>query len=128
MAPALLELAVNVLLPTDVVPIFNAPLLVIETAFAPELLRSTAPVNALPVFDNVMACAPAVKDAIPAPVACVIVPDCVIFPAALELIVNVPEPTDVAPIFRAALFVSDTLFAPELFNDNAPVKLFNNVK
>src|SRR4029079_669278 len=90
------------------------------TLFAPLLLSDTAPVKLLPALVSVMALAPAVKVAAPAPRAWVIAPVCVIAPLALT--VSVPLPTADRPRLTAFASVKATLFAPLLLSDTAPVK------
>ena len=67
-----------------------------------------------------MALAPALKVVMPAAAAWVIAPVSVIGPA--EVTVRVPVPTPEVPSTVAAALVSETLFAPLLFSDTAPVK------
>src|ERR1022692_504709 len=73
------ELTVSVPLPTPEVPNTVGTALVNETLFAPLLLNDTAPVKWL-AWVSVIAFAPAVKDAAPAPAAWVIAPIWVIAP------------------------------------------------
>src|ERR1700690_2348436 len=96
-------------------------LLVREVLLAPLLLSDTPPVKLLLALVKVIALAPALKVATPAPAACVIEPACVIAPVAV--MPKVPLPTDEVPRASAPAFVSATLLAPLLFNMTLPVKL-----
>src|ERR1700690_2911460 len=110
------------LAPMAEVPRARAAPLVTATSFAPELLSATAPVKPL-AWVSVIACAPAVKEAVPAPAACVIPPVWVISPVA-DVTVRVPAPTLEVPRIVAPPLVSETLPAPLLFSETAPVKAF----
>ncbi len=111
------EVTVSVPLPTLEVPSAVATALVSATLFAPLLASDTAPVKWL-AWVSVIAFAPAVKDAAPAPAAWVIAPVWVIGP--VELMLSVLLPTPEAPSFVATALVSATLFAPLLFSDHRP--------
>src|SRR5450759_2397576 len=113
------EVTVSVPLPTPEAPSTVGTALVSETLFAPLLFSDTAPVKRL-AWVSVIAFAPAEKEAAPAPAACVIAPVWVIAP--VEVTVSVPLPTPEAPSFVAAALVSETLFAPLLLSDTAPMK------
>ena len=69
-----------------------------------------------------MALAPALKEAAPAPAAWVIAPVSVIAP--VEFTISVPLPTVEAASAVGTALVSETLFAPLLASDTAPVKWF----
>src|SRR5450759_4089838 len=112
------EVTVSVPLPTPEAPSTVGTALVSETLFAPLLFSDTAPVKRL-AWVSVIAFAPAEKEAAPAPAACVIAPVWVIAP--VEVTVSVPLPTPEAPSFVAAALVIETLFAPLLLSDTAPV-------
>ena len=107
--------------PTFTVPRINALVSVTCTAFAPLFESTTDPVKSL-AFASVIAFAPAVKEAVPAPAACVIVvtPLWLIAPAAFT--VKAPVPTFTVPRINALVSVTCTAFAPLFERVTAPVK------
>ena len=107
----------NVPVPTDDVPILNAPALVRATLFAPLLDKDTAPVKAL-LCVNVIALLPALKLEVPGTVN---TPVSVIAPP--EEIVKFCPTVDAAKAV-AILFVNETLFVPLFDKVIAPVNTF----
>ena len=95
-----------------------------DTLFAPVLVSDTGPVKSLPALASVIAPAPVVKLAAPAPAACTIAPVWVIEFAPVAVTASVPLPTLEAPRMIAFASVTATLFAPLLFRLTAPMKLF----
>jgi hypothetical protein len=91
------------------------------TALAPLLFKPTVPLKLLLALFKVMTPAPALIVTAPAAIACVMLPVCVI-PTPVKL--SVPVPTDEVPMLNAPLLASETLFAPLLDNETAPVNTF----
>jgi hypothetical protein len=113
--PTPVKLSVPV--PTDEVPMLNAPLLVTDTLFAPLFESETAPVKTFALF-NVIALPPTVKLDAPGTVR---IPVWVIAP--LEVIDRFC-PTVEAAKTVAMLFVKATALAPLLDKVIAPVNAF----
>ncbi len=112
----------SVPVPTDEVPMLKGTVVsLILTLFPPELVKETAPLKILALF-NAIAPAFAVSVTAPPPTACVIAP---VSLKPTPCSVNVPDPTLEAATLRAPKLLSETLFAPELLNVTAPVKLFD---
>ena len=114
----------SVPLPTFETPRMIALASVTATLFAPVLFRPTAPMKLFAALVSVIAPAPVVNVAAPAPnaAACTIAPVCVMLLAPVAVTVSVPDPTPEAPSTSALASVIATLFAPEFESDTAPVK------
>ncbi len=107
-------------LPPNVPPAtWVATVLTSVTLLAPLFVSVTSPFR-LFAKASVIAFAPALNVAAPAPAACVIVPVCVIAPPASRS--SVPLPTVERPTFKAVLLVSATLLAPLLLSNTDPVR------
>lgn len=107
--------------PTDEVPNTKARPLLMETLFAPELLRLTAPVNAF-AWVNVIGLAPTLKLDVPDTVNA---PVCVSAPVAVTVRLL---PTDEVSSTRAAALLREILLTPVLFTLTAPVNTLFNVR
>ena len=117
-----LEVRDKVPLPSVEVLSTRLPALVRLTLLLPLLFSEMLPVKLLPVLPKVMRPALALKLAVPAEEAWVIVVEAAcVMPTAFTF--KVPEPTLTLPRIRAPLFVRLTLLAPVSVSDTAPVKV-----